>query len=337
MLMTIQEIEAASQQSQPLDFSRHPLNAPELPLRRTFFPYGFPAEVHTNEPKLFELFEASFGVFEPRFDTQKIFIDVHLVESASTDCPPSPSYRLMHPHLVVAADSSNYSVIDLDHLRTQMVVSTAALRYPTYLRYFFLEGSAGCHITTRFTTPVHAGCVAFNGRGVLLCGDSGAGKSSLSYACARSGWSYIADDASFLLNRNGKRIVIGDCHKVRFRPSAAELFPEIAGHPITPRAEGKPSIELPTAPMAHINRRESVAVDFLVFLNRRHDGPPELIPYRKKVARHYLRQVPFGSPESLAAQYLSIESLLTAPIFELRYTDLDWAIERLEQLVREGA
>jgi hypothetical protein len=218
-----------------------------------------------------------------------------------------------------------------------LVVSTAALRYPTYLRYFFLEGGAACHITTRFTTPVHAGCVAFNGRGVLLCGDSGAGKSSLSYACARCGWDYIADDASFLLNRNCMRIVIGDCHKVRFRPSAAELFPEIAGHEITPRAEGKPSIELPTAPMAHINRRESVTVDFLVFLNRRHDGPSTLVPYSKDVARHYMRQVPFGSPASIAVQHVSIECLLTAPIFELRYSDLDWAIERLEQLVREGA
>ncbi|HEX4311411.1 MAG TPA: aldolase [Acidobacteriaceae bacterium] len=335
-MMTVQEIEAASEQSRPLDFSPHPLNAPMLPLRRTFYPYGFPSEVRTNEPRILDLFQASFGVFERRFDTQTISVEVHLIESDSTECPPSPSYRLSYPYLFVVADSSNYSVIDLSSLRSHMVVSTAALRYPTYLRYFFLEGGAACHVTTSFTTPVHAGCVAFNGQGVLLCGDSGAGKSSLSYACARSGWNYISDDASFLLNRNNKRIVIGDCHKVRFRPSAVELFPEIAGHEITPRAEGKPSIELPTAPMAHIHRRESASIDYLVFLNRHHDGPSALIPYSKEVARHYMRQVPFGSSESIAVQYVSIESLLTAPVFELRYSDLDWAVERLEQLVREG-
>jgi hypothetical protein len=31
----------------------------------------------------------------------------------------------------------------------------------------------------------------------------------------------------------------------------------------------------------------------------------------------------------------SIERLLTARIFELRYCDLDWAVERLERLVEE--
>jgi len=32
----------------------------------------------------------------------------------------------------------------------------------------------------------------------------------------------------------------------------------------------------------------------------------------------------------------AVERLLTAEIFELRYTDIDWAIDRLETLVRKG-
>ena len=107
--------------------------------------------------------------------------------------------------------------------------------------------------------------------GVLLCGDSGAGKSTLSYACARSGWTYVTDDCSFLLNSGTKRLVTGNCHQVRFRPSAAEFFPEVRGLEITPRAVGKPSIELPTAPMKHITLAQSAKVDFIVFLNR-HTG-----------------------------------------------------------------
>jgi hypothetical protein len=129
--------------------------------------------------------------------------------------------------------------------------------------------------------------------------------------------------------------VIGNPHQVRFRPSAAELFPEIAGAEITPRIFGRPSIELPTAPMAHINIRESVAVEFVVFLNRRISGAAELVPYRTDVARSYIQQWLFGTPEAKAIQHAAIERLLTAPVLELRYTRLDWAVRRLEQLVRE--
>ena len=77
-------------------------------------------------------------------------------------------------------------------------------------------------------------------------------------------------------------------------------------------------------------------MDFLVFLNRRAAGPPRLAPYRKDVARQSMRQVSFGPPKSRAVQYAAIENLLTAEIFELRYTDLDWAIDRLRTLAREG-
>jgi hypothetical protein len=49
-----------------------------------------------------------------------------------------------------------------------------------------------------------------------------------------------------------------------------------------------------------------------------------------------MRQVLFGPAKSLARQYVEIERLLTAEIFELRYSDLDWAIDRLETLMRKG-
>jgi hypothetical protein len=147
----------------------------------------------------------------------------------------------------------------------------------------------------------------------------------------------VSDDASFLLNcKAHERIVTGNCHQVRFRPSAAELFPEVRGLEATPRAAGKPSIELSTAEMLHMKCAEHAKIDFLVFLNRRAGTAPELLPYRTEVARYYMRQVLYGASESLAKQYEAIEHLLTAEIVELRYSDLDWAVDRLRMLVREG-
>jgi hypothetical protein len=333
--MTIEEIEAACDASQVLDFSQHFLDAPQLSLTRTFHPLGFPAEFHTNSVEMLAQAEEKWGIFEKRFNTETIQLDVHVVEADSMECPPAPWCRIMQPFVVTVADTNNYSIADISLNKTQMTLSSAALQNKAYLRCFFLDGIVGCHLATRHATPVHAACVALDGHGVLLCGDSGAGKSTLSYACARSGWTYVTDDSSFLLNSGTKRLVTGNCHQVRFRPSAAELFPEVRGLEITPRAAGKPSIELPTAPMPHMKLSQSAKVDFIVFINRR-SGPPQLRHYRTDVARYFMRQALYGSPQSLATQYEAIEHLLGAEVFELQYSDLDWAIQRLQKLIREG-
>jgi hypothetical protein len=331
--MTTEEIEYACDASQPLDFSRHELEAPELTLKRIFYPFGFPAEVRTNSAEVLEQVGDLWGKFEKQHDMEPIRSDVHVVEGSSTDCPPPPVYRIIMPLLISVADGDNYSIVDLERTRTQISISRAALRHKLYAGG--LLGTPVCHIATRYATPVHAGCVALDGRGVLLCGDSGAGKSTLSYACALAGWTYVSDDVSYLLNGGRKRMVTGNCYQVRFRPTAAELFPEIKGLEITPRMAGKPSIELPTAPM-HIVCAQTSQVDFMVFLNRRSGGPQKLLPYSKAVARSFMRQVLYGTAGSLARQYEVIERLLTVDVLELHYTELDWAIERLQQLVRVG-
>jgi len=336
MILTIQEIEAACDASQPLDFTRHVDTAPEIPLRQTFHPFGFPAEVRTNSAEVLAFLETTWGLFGKRFGTKTILIDIYVVESDSTECPPRPEYRIMESTYAAVANRKNFCIADMSRGKSQMTISTAALLHKSYLWTFFLEFSVGVHISTRFATPVHAGCVALDGRGVLLSGDSGVGKSTLTYALARAGWEYVSDDCSFLLNCSKQRVVTGNTNQVRFRPSAGDLFPEIAGMEVTPRAEGKPSIEFPTESMLHITRAETVQADFMVFLNRHSGGPPQLVPYRKDVARQFMRQTLYGSAQSLALQYAAIEQLLTAEVFELRYTDLDWAIERLRMLVQES-
>lgn len=342
--MTIEEIECAQDASQPLDFSRHPLEGPGLSLAETLYPMGFPAHVRTNSAEILTQVRALWPSFASRFQAEPIHIDVHVKEDTPEQgdivCPPAPETRILLPLVISVADANHFSVADLDNLHTRISISHASLRFANYLGYHFLGSAPLCHIATRHATPVHAACIALEGRGILLCGDSGAGKSSLAYASARAGWTYITDDASYLVQDDGwpgeNRRVIGNCHQVRFRPSASELFPEVAGLPITPRAAGKPSIELPTAHRDGMACAETAQVDFLVFLNRRLPGAPELRPWRKDVARSFLRQVLYGTADLLASRYADVERLLTAEIFELRYTSLDWAVARLETLVRKG-
>ena len=331
-MLTLEEIESTCAAQAAFEPEPHPIQAPALTLQGRFFPLGFPLEVRTNSEQVIAECRTQWGHFHQRFDTDPMLAEIHVVASEQQECPPQPQYRYLESMLTAIADADHYALADISSSRTKVLVSTAALRYPLYFRYFFLECAAGVHIATRHATPIHAACVTLNGRGVLLCGDSGAGKSSLSFACARAGWGYVSDDASFLLHG---RSVIGNCHQVRLRPSAADLFPEIVGLPLTPRAEGKPSIELPTEPMLHIRRQQCAEVNYIVFLNRRVLGKSGLYPYSKEVARRYMRQVLWGTRETLGRQYGSIERLLEAEVLELRYQSLDVAIDRLRALVED--
>ena len=97
--------------------------------------------------------------------------------------------------------------------------------------------------------------------GLLLCGASGAGKSTLAYACARTGFTYTTDDASYVVWNVKRASIRGNAHQVRFRPSALSLFTELEGRELTPRTEGKPSIEVRTAELPYIATAVEAAVD----------------------------------------------------------------------------
>jgi len=334
--MTIEEIETACDAGQALDFSRHKAGALEFPLHAMFYPLGFPMSLRTNSAEALELAEELFGMFKQQHDTEPVLVDMYVTEGGSTDCPPAPLHRFIWPIRLTLADADNFMIYDMERGSTHIAVTSGAMRHRLFVGSLFLGASAGAHLTVRHVTPVHAACVAMDGHGVLLCGDSGAGKSTLAYACARAGWTFVTDDGSYLLNGKTDRMAIGNCHQVRLRPEASELFPELHGQRLAPRLMGKPTIELPTAMLSRMTCAHTVRVDFIVFLNRRSGDRHELVPYRTDVARYAMRRAILGTPESRAVAYETIERLLTVDTFELCYTDLDWAIERLKKLVQEG-
>src|SRR5450432_2141778 len=152
------------------------------------FPLGFPMRVRTNSEEVLRQCRMKWGVFQQEVEMEPIEVHIHVVESESQECPPAPVYRIMENMLLVTADADNVCAAQFPRGKIRMIVSSAAVAHPAYFRQTFLETAAAGQIWSRLTTPLHAACVAIDGRGVLLCGDSGAGKTTLSYACARAGW-----------------------------------------------------------------------------------------------------------------------------------------------------
>jgi hypothetical protein len=335
--MTIQEIEDACENYRPIPPADVVRARMEFPFTRTFYPLGFPVEMSTNSEAVLDIATKGWGAFTAVFTSPPIRIQIGVLDVGSDECPPATTCLVQKHIFSFVADQNNFGIIDMARAFCAIWLTPAAVANPAYLRQFFLECAIACPIATRYTTGVHAGCVSRNGVGVLLCGDSGAGKSTLSYACAKAGWTYTTDDASYMVHEPGDLQVVGNCHQIRFRPATSEFFPELEGREITRRAEaGKPSIELRSESLPGITYAQSAYVKHLVILNRREGINAPLRPYSKEVVRKFLHQGRFSPLDMMRPHYTAIEKLLQLDVVEMRYTDLDYAIEQLESLVATG-
>jgi HPr Serine kinase C-terminal domain len=308
-----------------------------LPLRGVYHAMGFAIEIATNSPEVLAAAEESWGGFQQKFFEPPVRLEIGVLADSSYECPPAPSCRSRGHLLTTIADPGNFSVCDLSRGFAFAWFTQAAVTNSAYLRYYFLEATVLTLLESLYLTPLHAACVQIGGRGVLLCGESGAGKSSLSFACARRGWKFLSDDSSALVRKRPGRTVVGNPHQMRFRESAVELFPELTKQRVTPRATGKMAIELATATLPEIETAAECQVDYIVFLNRREPASTGLLPLPKEAAWQYFEQyMCFGEDEVYQAQRASIYELLTAKVFEMRYRDLAWAVDRLTTLVHSG-
>jgi hypothetical protein len=336
-MLSIEQIKAACAQSQPVVLADPMLVRFKLPLREMFFPLGFPLEIETNSEDVLTAASSSWNGFVKLFDTSPIRLRIVVQKSRSSDCPPTPSCRVQQHLATNIADADNFAISDISLGFSSIWLTEAAVAQRSYLRYFFLESTALCLLANSHTTGIHAACVEHEGSGILLCGDSGAGKSSLSYACARAGFTYVTDDGTYLVNNRTDHLVVGNCNQARFRPSAVELFSELKGREETQRAEvGKPSIELSIAPLPDVSISHTAHINHVVFLSRCNGKRQELVRFPTDVARYSMHQVLYSLPATRKVQLAMIDRLLEGGALELRYSDLDWAVDRLTRLAEEG-
>jgi hypothetical protein len=309
----------------------------ELPLQAVYYPFGFPVEIATNAPEVLTGAHESWGQFRRVFLEAPLQVRIGVLDRGSNDCPPVPTFLGQRNLVSLICDAHNFAVCDLRLGFAFCWLTPAAARNRAYLRYHFLEGIASLLLESLYLTSAHAGCVSLVGKGVLLCGESGAGKSSLSFACARKGWTFTSDDSSCVVRKRKDPVVVGNPYQIRFRESAIELFPELEQQRITPRVNGEMAIELATASLPDIATATECPVHYIVFLKRGDSSPTELSRFpRPKAFQFFERTVCFGERHIRDDQYTALRNLLTAEVFELRYSDLDSAVSRLETLVRDG-
>lgn len=305
----------------------------DLSLSKTFFPLGFAVVILTNREEVLAAAAASFGHRELQHGDAHLEIRIGVSEGANGLTPPPPVRREYNHLYSMVADAENQAMLDLRTGSNFVWLNESALRDPLYLRHNFLEKVVYLLLGASVVTDLHAGCVSMHGKGILLCGDSGAGKSTLSYGCARAGWTYTSDDTCYLLNDSKEPRVIGHSHRVRFRPEAKGLFPELRECDITPRMEGKPSIEVSVSDLPPFDTSNEIGVSAVVYLRRSPAAGAALIPLPDGSATQLMSRELYSAGEIRVKHQKILESLAGIPTFELHYESLKEAIGQLERLV----
>jgi hypothetical protein len=306
----------------------------ELPHRGIFYPLGYPVEIITNDTVVLKAAKESFGHNRLTRAQAALQIRVGVIRGGTHDCPPEPTRREFNHLYSLVADVNNQTLLDLRSRINFTWVTSATANNRVYFRYNFLEKAVYLLLGASVVTDLHAACVSRNGKGILLVGDSGAGKSTLAYAGARAGWTYTSDDTSYLINNSAVPRVIGHSHRARFRPSAKALFPELERFDLTPRIEGKPSIEVAISDLPVEKTANEATVDFIVYLNRNPAATGSLIRLPDGTATERACRELYSAGEIRAKHEKILEILSDIPTYELQYCDLNQGILVLDLLSR---
>jgi hypothetical protein len=298
---------------------------------------GFPVDLATNSEDILASADRIWGPFPATSHVKAATLRI-VVDDRNASLPPVPSMPRGQNHLVsIVHGLDNFAIVDIAGSFAFACLTKDIARDSAYVRYHFLEPAVYLMIDAAHLSPVHASCVALNGRAVVLCGDAGAGKTSLAYACARSGWTYLSDDATHIVRDRADRAVVGRPFRIRFRESARRLFPELNRFMPERRPNGKLDIEVDTSALGLSVALESQA-SHVVFLNRQDDrsnrAHATVEPFPRSDAPGRLQNlICYGDERVRQEQNRALREFLRLPIVELKYSDPAGAENALRELV----
>src|SRR5262249_23698400 len=125
----------------------------------------------------------------------------------------------VHGDCFIASSGANLLTARMDHGQALGFVTPDLLADDVHFRYHVLECLALLLASWRDRTPIHAAAVIHTRRVALLVGPSAIGKSTLCYACARAGFSLLAEDVVYVSLRDRPRLW-GNPWRIHLLPDA---------------------------------------------------------------------------------------------------------------------
>lgn len=189
---------------------------------------------------------------------------------------------------------------------------------------------------SRDVCAVHAAGVDLNGKCLLLPGMSGSGKSTLAIALNLAGLSLLGDDTIVLARDTlaARPLSLAVCLKPGTWRLLRQRLPGLAAQPIHVRPDGKRVRYALPSPATRLSPDARRAVGWIVFPQRAGESRTELVPLSRVDALtrllHECCQLGSGFDADGVARL--VRWISDIPCFDLRFSSLDAAVERLHGL-----
>ncbi|MDB6082638.1 MAG: serine kinase of the HPr protein regulates carbohydrate metabolism [Gammaproteobacteria bacterium] len=172
---------------------------------RCFHLLGAQVHFECNSRRLLKLVDAAYaGLPSHRLPGPVPRLRVRLLLSptgaSNRKKEPPPLTMIRGPGLLGGtSQSANVVVVSPTQHTALIVVSPNMLRSPYHVRYELIEFAVfTLAARVQELVPLHAACVSAGGRGILLMGESGAGKSTVALHCLQRGLEFVAEDGVFV-------------------------------------------------------------------------------------------------------------------------------------------
>lgn len=185
-----------------------------------------------------------------------------------------------------------------------------------------------------YELAVHAAALRRNGRIVLLCGNPGAGKTTLTMALVHAGFGFAADDVTLLDSKgHGVGLPFAPAVKAGAWPLLAEYCPDLGAAPVFRRPDRRrvrfavPIVAAPASPLP---------IGCVVLLRRGRDSKACLAPIDPASALRGLLNGAFSPGGDLSGTAFDVLTQIigSAQTYCLTYSRLDDAVELVRKACR---
>lgn len=148
------------------------------------------------------------------------------------DGPPTFFHGIVDVHAaredLLVTDGASRALIENRGRRILVDVAEESLREGHLFAHVFLLIALVLALRWRGLFHIHAGALVVpDGRGILVVGGSGAGKSTTTLALLEAGCAYLGDDAIFVRSLHGREEVLALPRPFHVAPRTADAFPRL--------------------------------------------------------------------------------------------------------------
>lgn len=250
-----------------------------------------------------------------------------------TEAVPERSVIARHGNVCIFTDGAQYRIDDgtlIDIRGTDRVDICPAKDWSGEVHIQFYGTAAAMVLASRGLVPIHGTALEVEGRAILLCGRSGAGKSSLGAHLLARGARLISDDLSVVRVETGSppRVLAGR-PGMRLHPQTATwLAGQCAVEAIVPSHDGKMTVRPP-----RVTPFSEYALQSIILLDRQDTVLPDALQVAALRAQVYrprlMRKFP-GHATRMAALAVALRKVGLTRIADLSRYDQEVAVRRAE-------